>query len=255
MVQLLKCSNYNLIERFSQRHWEAPMEIGSKEWKKLITDGAGKIDIQIDPQKIDQFAIHAIELIEWNRRTNLTAVTDPGEVAVKHFLDSIAPAPIIPPAASLLDIGSGGGFPGIPLKILIPSLSVTLIDASRKKVSFLKHVIRSIKLKDIEARHVRAEDLAKNSAFANAFDVIVSRALSAMDTFVLMALPLLAKDGMIMALKGIAVEKEIESVRSLITKKLCSSEMAKDKFSLTLKKYTLPYLESERSIVILKFIP
>ena len=225
------------------------MEIGSKKWKDLIIDGAREFDIQIDREKTDQFAIHAIELIKWNRKTNLTAITDPMEVAVKHFLDSIALAQSISPDASLLDIGSGGGFPGIPLKILIPSLSVTLIDASRKKVSFLKHLIRSIKLKGIEAHHVRADDFAKNSAFANAFDVIVSRALSATDTFVLMALPLLAKDGMIMALKVIAAEEEIESVRSLIIKRLCSSEMSKDNFSITLKKYTLPYLGLKRTVV------
>ena len=225
------------------------MEIGSKKWKSIIRDGAKAFDIHIDRDKTDQFAIHAGELINWNKKINLTAITDPLEVAVKHFLDSIAPANIIPPDASMLDIGSGGGFPGIVLKILIPSLSVTLIDASHKKVSFLKHVIRNLKLKNIEARHIRAEDLAGDPAFVNAFDVIICRALSSLDTFVLMALPLLAKDGIIIALKGLSTKEEIESVRLLATK---YPNILKDNFSLTVEKYTLPYLGLKRSIVILR---
>jgi 16S rRNA (guanine527-N7)-methyltransferase len=217
------------------------MELGSIKWKRLIIDGAKSMDIHLDQKNTDQFAIHAVELMRWNKKINLTAITDPLEVAVKHFLDSIAPAQIIPPRSSLLDIGSGGGFPGIPLKILMPSLSVTLIDASRKKVSFLKHVIRTLKLENIEARHIRAGELAKDHTFAHAFDVIVCRALTSLDTFALMALPLLAKDGEIIALKGKEYEKEIESVGSL-----------QEKFSLRINKYTLPYIGSERSIVILR---
>ncbi len=230
------------------------MQIGSKKWKNLIDDGAKDFDVKIDREKKDQFGIHALELVKWNRKINLTAITDPLEIAVKHFLDSIAPAPIIPPDASLLDIGSGGGFPGIPLKILMPSLSVTLIDASRKKVSFLKHVIRTLKLENIEALYVRAEDLARDSAFANNYDVIISRALSSMDTFVLMALPLLAKDGIIIVMKGKTSEEEIESVYSLINKMPGISEGNKSNITLILKKYTLPYLQSERSILIFKSI-
>jgi 16S rRNA (guanine527-N7)-methyltransferase len=228
------------------------MQIGSEKWKKLITDGAKDLEIHIGQAKTDLFAIHALELIKWTRKINLTAVTDPLEVASKHFLDSIMPAPIISPYASLLDIGSGGGFPGIPLKVLIPSLSVTLIDASRKKVSFLKHVIRRLSLDNIDARHVRAEDLAKDRIFTNTYDVIVSRALSSMETFVLMALPLLAKDGTIIAMKGRASAEEIESEHLLINKSLNITKDDKNNFTLALKKYTLPYLKLERSIIIFK---
>ena len=113
------------------------MQVGSTKWKNVIYDRVKDLDIQIDRGKIDQFGIHASELLKWSQKINLTTISDPLEIAVKHFLDSIAPARFIPPDTSLLDVGSGGGFPGIPLKITIPSLSVTLIDASRKKVSFL----------------------------------------------------------------------------------------------------------------------
>ena len=228
------------------------MQIGSTKWKHVIYDGAKDLDIEIDRGKIDQFAIHASELLKWSQKTNLTAISDPLEIAVKHFLDSIAPARFISPNTSLLDVGSGGGFPGIPLKIMIPSLSVTLIDASRKKVSFLKHVIRRLGLINIEACHVRAQDLSKDCGVHTAYDVIISRALSSMVNFVQMSLPLLAKHGVIMAMKGKITDKEIESARSLLEKPRDIQENSMSSFDMVLKKYRLPYLNSQRSFVIMK---
>jgi 16S rRNA (guanine527-N7)-methyltransferase len=228
------------------------MQIGSTKWKNIIYDGAKDLDIRINREKIDQFAIHAAELLKWSQKTNLTAISDPLEIAVKHILDSIAPAPFIPPDSSLLDVGSGGGFPGIPLKIMIPSLTVTLIDASRKKVSFLKHVIRMLGLINIEAWHVRAQDLSKDCGVHTAYDVIISRALSSMVNFVQMSLPLLAKHGVIMAMKGKLTDKEIESSRSLLEKPRDMQGSSMSGFNMVLKKYTLPYLNSQRTLVIMK---
>jgi 16S rRNA (guanine527-N7)-methyltransferase len=175
-------------------------------------------------------------------------------MAVKHFLDSIAPVPMIPKDVSLLDMGSGGGFPGIPLKVMMPSLSVTLIDASRKKVSFLNHVIRILGLNNIEAIHVRAEDLFRDGNFNPAYDIIISRALSSMVNFVQMSLPLLSKDGSIIAMKGKISAKKIESELSLVSKRPENKENSTSNFNVILKKYRLPYLKSERSLVILKSI-
>ena len=214
------------------------MNIGSEQWKKLVEKGAGNLNIHIDRKITDQFSIHAIELIKWNRKINLTTITDPVKVAVKHFLDSIVSVRVVPEYGRLLDIGSGGGFPGIPIKILIPSLSVTLIDASRKKVSFLKHVIRNIKLVQIDARQIRVEELAKEKTGDNCFDVIICRAFSRLDKIILQALPLLAKDGMIIAMKGKLSESELESA-------------SKYNLSLTVEKYKLPFLELERTLVII----
>ncbi len=230
------------------------MRIGSEKWRNVIYDGAKDLDIQIGRENIDQFAPHALELMKWTTKTNLTSITDPLEIAVKHFLDSIAPVPVIPPDASLLDIGSGGGFPGIPLKILMPSLSVTLIDASRKKVSFLKHVIRMLDLDNIEACHVRAEGLSENNIFEKTYDVIISRALSSTVDFVQMSLPLLTKEGFIIVMKGKVSDREIKSVQSLIKTKSGAQENSISNFNLVLKKYRLPHLKSERSIVILKSV-
>ena len=225
------------------------MRIGSKQWKHLIYSGAEALGIHMDQEKIDQFVIHARELVQWNQKVNLTAITKPREIAVKHFIDSLAPAPHIPTDASLLDIGSGGGFPGIPLKILLPSLSVTLIDASRKKVSFLKHMIRILALNNTEAHHTRAEDFSKNSTLANSFDVVITRALSSMDTVFSTALPLLVKGGKIIAMKG-KTYTEIDAVHSIKNHPPNTVAENKNHFTLAVKKYTLPYLASARCLVI-----
>ena len=219
------------------------MKIGSQKWMELIKNGAKIMEIDISREKTDQFVTHAQELIKWNNKINLTTITDPFGVAVKHYLDSITPAPLIPPDTSMLDIGSGGGFPGIPLKILMPALSVTLIDATRKKVSFLKHVIRTLELQNITARHIRGEELAKERRCKETFDVIISRAFSNLNDFILKSLPLLARNGILLAMKGKAIDKEVETI---------ISTSCEYRLSLTLEKYTLPFIGSERSIVVLR---
>ena len=209
------------------------MKIGSSEWSKLIIDGARAFDLDLDRSHTDLFAAHAKELLHWTKTINLTTIVDPFEVAVKHFVDSLAPARRITPEAILLDIGSGGGFPAIPLKVVIPTLSITLIDASRKKVNFLKHVIRTLKLDGIEALHIRAEELADESAYRNHFNIITSRALDDIETFISRARPLLADDGQMIALKGNRDETEVEAVRPHV---------------LSEETYRLPFAGSKRSI-------
>ena len=228
------------------------MQIGSKKWRNLIYEGAKKLDIQIDKRKIEKFAIHALELMKWNQKTNLTAITDPFEVAVKHFLDSIVPVKIIPSNASLLDIGSGGGFPGIPLKVTLPSLSVTMIDASRKKVSFLKHIIRTLELKNIDALHIRAEEFANKPGVEKKFNVIISRALSSMTTFALTALPFLKENGAIIAMRGNVSDDDIEQLRSSVNQRhaILMNEDTEE-FEIRLKRYEIPFLKSNRSMVSL----
>jgi len=225
------------------------MEIGSAEWENIIINGARVFDINLGLKEVRQFSIHAGELIKWNLKINLTSITDPFEVAVKHFIDSIAPAGIISAGASMLDIGSGGGFPGIPLKVVIPSLSVSLADSSRKKITFLKHVIRTIGLEDIEAVQSRAEELANR---AKMFDVIICRAFSSLEIFVGSALPLLAPNGMIISLKGNVNPEEIEAVRASGDKKPGNGKISGLPIDIKVKKYLLPYIDSERTIMIIK---
>jgi 16S rRNA (guanine527-N7)-methyltransferase len=221
------------------------MEIGSREWQNFIIDGARKLGVEIDAGITAQFSVHASELIKWNRKLNLTSITHPKDLAVKHFLDSLAPAHFIPDNARMLDIGSGGGFPGIPLKILNPSLRVMLIDGTRKKVNFLKHALRTLKLESIEAHQIRAENLREDPAYANLFDIIISRALSSLQLFVEMALPLLAKQGTIMAMKGEVNQKELDAV---------NLDSLEDRYYLEVKNYKLPSIEAVRSIVIIRHL-
>ena len=221
------------------------MEIGSKEWQGFIVDGARKLGIEIDEAATAAFCIHASELINWNRKINLTAITHPRDIAVKHFLDSLAPAGFIPEGARLLDIGSGGGFPGIPLKILKPPISVLLVDSARKKVNFLKHVLRALQLANIEALQIRAENLLKDPRYANSFDVIISRALSDLTLFVKSALPLLAEHGAIIAMKGEVGQEELEALRA---------DAPADRYTLEVENYRLPSIDAPRSLVILKHL-
>ncbi|MFH1975554.1 MAG: 16S rRNA (guanine(527)-N(7))-methyltransferase RsmG [Pseudomonadota bacterium] len=221
------------------------MQIGSTEWKDIIICGAKYFDVQIGSEEAGKFSIHAGELIKWNSKTNLTSITDPFEVAVKHFLDSLAPARIIPPGSSMLDMGSGGGFPGIPLKIILPSLSVSLVDSSRKKVSFLKHIIRTLGLEGINAFQARVENLSENK---ERFDVVICRAFSSLDKFIESALPVLAENGIMIALKGKISYKETESARLLGNDNRGEGLL----YDTEVIKYSLPYIDSERTLMVIK---
>ena len=216
------------------------MEIGSKEWSDLLIEGATAFDINLNPDHTRQFALHAAELVNWNRKVNLTAITKPVEVAVKHFLDSLTAARFIPPESTLLDIGSGGGFPGLPLKVIMPSLSVTLIDASRKKVNFLKHVIRTLQLKNIEALHIRAEKLAQNHQYRNRYQIVTSRALSSLNLFCSLAMPLLAEEGMMIALKGVACKDEAAELKGRGPVNDRTAPTAGHRLSISAEEFRLP---------------
>jgi 16S rRNA (guanine527-N7)-methyltransferase len=168
-------------------------------------------------------------------------------MALTHYLDSLAPAGLILENSVLLDIGSGGGFPGIPLHIVLPGLRTTLIDASRKKVSFLRHAIRELRLERIEALHTRAEELAGRCGQRGRYDVIVSRALSAIEPFVRMAVPLLGEHGRIIALKGGVPAEEVEALRIAAGNGSLGAAL-----SLRRHSYTIPGRSSERSIFILE---
>jgi 16S rRNA (guanine527-N7)-methyltransferase len=236
------------------------MKLASDDWKQCIQDGSNLLGIQIAEREISQFAAHATELSIWNRKINLTGIKNPFEVAIKHYVDSIVPIRMIPEGASILDIGSGAGFPGIPIKVMRPSSSVTLIDASRKKVNFLKHVIRKLELQNIEALQSRAEEAA--GAFQkilkgpysgpSGFEVIISRALSSLGDFARMALPLLTQTGILIALKGKVAKSELESVRAIQMESDNRKKSIECQFSVQLKKYLLPYVNLERSIVCLR---
>ena len=228
------------------------MTMASGEWKDHVAKGLARLSVQADAGMIDCLARHSKEMLQWNKTTNLTAITDPIDVAVKHVIDSGAAVPHIPHAATVLDLGTGGGYPGIPLKILIPSIDITLVDASRKKVNFLKQVIRSLSLTKAHAIQARGEELAKESDYQNRFDVVISRAFSGLDVFVPMALPFLKDDGVIIAMKGRETEQEKFLLQTLVCTLADGRVIRAGDLDLELITYRLPYLDSERALMIIR---
>ena len=227
------------------------MDIGSEEWSRLIIDGASEFGLAINSQQTQQFTLHAKELLFWNRKINLTAITEPYEVAVKHILDSLACAAFLPATGTILDIGSGGGFPAIPIKIVCPSLSLWMIEASRKKANFLKHIIRALTLEDSQAHHLRAEDMACEDGYTHYFDVIVSRALSSLETFMNLALPLLKPRGVLIGLKGPGAQAEVKTETIRLAGMSDSTARQGHIIRIEKKKYALPFLKEQRILVII----
>lgn len=249
--------------------------VGSENWKEHIRAGADSLGITLQRSCLDRFSVHALELMRWNSKINLTAITDPLEVAVKHYIDSIAPADLIPQNAHFLDVGSGAGFPGIPLKIMYPSLTATLADAVQKKVSFLNHVGRTLNLTNYRALHVRIDkgkgirkspsarrkkatvsrlnDSLATGVLEGQFDVVVARALASLDDVLSMAVPLMARKGRIIALKGRLTTAEIDSAMRTVNLLITNQDVKIGSPTLIVKRYTLPFLGGERSVFTVRF--
>ncbi len=195
---------------------------------------------------MDRFRRHAEELLLWNQKTNLTAITDIEDLAIKHFLDAVIPFRFIPAhCTSLLDIGTGAGFPGLPLKVMKPSLDCTLIDASRKKISFVSHIVRQLELLNVTAMHIRAEDLALQAEYRHRFDVVVSRALSSLAVVIQYSLPLLSKRGLIVTYRGRQDDDNAEDLWKLLK---ANTGIRKSDLSITMHRYTLPLVNAKRTV-------
>jgi 16S rRNA (guanine527-N7)-methyltransferase len=224
------------------------IRIGSGQWTRILTEGAAELGVRLDDRQARLLCLHAAELLKWNSRVNLTRITEPVEVAVKHFLDSLAAVPLVGPGVAVLDLGSGGGFPGLPVKVAVPDARVTLLDSVRKKVSFLKNVIRQTGLAGIDAIQGRIEDLGQDPAHHRRYDVVISRALASLDGFAQLALPFVAPGGSIIALKGVRATGE---VRDLEAQCRDGREEAGVRV-VEIKEVTLPVLNLRRCIVVLK---
>ena len=182
------------------------------ENKKILIEGAASFGIHLEEKDIEAFDLYLQELLKWNRKINLTAIRTERGVILKHFLDSLSVYPYLPPASTLLDIGSGAGFPGIPLKIVKPSLEITLVDSVRKKVDFQRHIIRKLGLKGIEAIHGRIQERTILKGLEGRFRIIISRAFSDLRNLLVLSVPFLEKGGWVIAMKGIVDDKEIRSL-------------------------------------------
>src|SRR5579884_3820402 len=187
-------------------------------WNTIMVDilsenfnaGLRKLDLDLSEQQIEQLLRYREELLEWNTRINLTAITEPGEVLIKHFLDSLSLLSVYDsPDARLLDIGAGAGFPGLVLKIVRPRWRVTLLEATGKKVMFMQHMIEMLQLEDVVAVHGRAEELGHRTGYRAAFDVVTARAVAALPALLEYAAPFCRVGGRIILPKKGDIAQEL----------------------------------------------
>ena len=183
------------------------------EFKNELNLDLGKLNIFLEEEQINQFYKYMNILIEWNKNINLTAITDPKEVILKHFIDSIYVLKNIEISsnASVIDIGTGAGFPGIPLKIVRKDLNVTLLDSLNKRIMFLDNVINNLGLKDISTIHGRAEEMGKNKKYREMFDYAISRAVANLTVLSEYMIPFVKLGGKSICMKGGNIKEELEN--------------------------------------------
>lgn len=209
-------------------------------------DMLSELDIQVTDQMLVQFDKYYEMLVEWNKVMNLTSIVDYNEVLCKHFIDSlsIVRAVQMDKISSIIDIGTGAGFPGIPIKIVFPHVKVTLLDSLNKRVKFLNAVINELELKNITAIHGRAEDFAKQTNYRESYGLCVSRAVANLSTLSEYCLPYTTVGGYFVSYKSGEVEEELNQSRHAV-KILGGSVQDTIKFQL-------PGTDINRSFVIIK---
>jgi len=189
--------------------------------KKLI-EGAGKLGIELSTRQVKQFELYYQELTEWNKRINLTAITDYSSVQVKHFLDSLTVTIALSqeemerPDFDIIDIGTGAGFPGVSFKILLPQPRLVLIEPTTKKTAFLRHIIHKLELENIEILNSRAEEAAHLLPYREKFALVLSRAVAALPALVELTLPFCRIGGRLIAQKKGEVDQEVNGAEKAI---------------------------------------
>ena len=207
--------------------------------KEVFLEELTKLGITPTDEQLKQLEKFYELLIDWNEKINLTRITEKEEVYLKHFYDSLTIARVIDLSKvdTLCDIGTGAGFPGVVLKIMYPNLKITLVDALQKRVNYLNQIIKSLKLTDIEAIHVRGEDLKEK------YDVVTSRAVANIEKLVTYTMHLLNDNGVMIAMKGNIEEELTKEVQQKLEKKYTIKEI---------NKFLLPIENSNRSLVVLQ---
>ena len=218
-----------------------------------LRKSAIQLGIELSDEQINKFQKYYEMLIETNKVMNLTAITGKEEVILKHFVDSISIVKVLPDmikyidsdniSIKILDLGTGAGFPGIPLKIVFPAIDIVLLDSLNKRINFLNSVIDELKLLGINAIHGRAEEMARNKEYREKFDLCVSRAVANLSTLSEYCLPFIKVNGKFISYKASEIEEEVDNAGNAL--KILGGNLT------TVKKIILPESDIERSFVII----
>lgn len=214
--------------------------------QKYLEEPFEKLGICLSDEQSSAFLRYADMLLIWNEKMNLTAITDPQEIIIKHFADSCAVIgkELENSPKKLADVGSGAGFPGIPLKIVCPDLEIVLMDSLQKRVGFLSAVIQELSLKKIRAVHGRAEDLAKDKEFREQFDLVTARAVASLPVLAEYCLPFVKIGGEFLAYKATGAKEEADQAAGAV--RLLGGGKA------TIREYSLPGTDYQRSLIRIK---
>ncbi|MCU0498049.1 MAG: 16S rRNA (guanine(527)-N(7))-methyltransferase RsmG [Anaerolineae bacterium] len=202
--------------------------------------------VTLSPEQIRQFEVYTAQLAEWNAKMNLTAIVEPEAVEIRHFLDSLSVVKVvsIESGMRLLDIGSGAGFPGVPLHIAIPGISTTLLEATGKKVTFLNHLIETLGLTRIKTLNARAEEAAHISHHRGSYDRVLARAVARLPGLVEYMLPFVRMGGYCIAMKGATAQEEARDAEKAI-------EMLGGKL-IRIESVQLPNLSDEHYLIVIE---
>ena len=214
-----------------------------EEFEELMKKYGKKIEIEFTEEQLKKFYDYMNLLIEWNQKINLTAITEPKEIILKHFIDSLTINKYIQQNSTLADVGTGAGFPGIPLKIIRSDLKITLVDSLNKRINFLNDVIEKLDLKGIEAVHSRIEEFGKNKKYRESFKNVTARAVANLTVLSEYLIPIAKIGGQCICMKGSNIEEEIETGKNAI--KILGGKI-KD-----INEFDLPDSDISRNIIII----
>ncbi len=215
-----------------------------KEFIKILDEYCNELNIMLNEKQKKQFYKYMNLLIEWNEKINLTAITEPKEVVLKHFVDSLTISKYIKEDAYIADIGTGAGFPGIPLKILRDDISIVLVDSLNKRINFLNIIIEELHLDNIKTVHARAEEFGRDKEYREKFDYVTSRAVANLSTLSEYLVPLTKVNGRCLCMKGPDSNKEINNAKNAI--KILGGTIE------NVYEFNLPNTEIGRTIVEIK---
>lgn len=218
----------------------------NNDFKNKMIELARMINDELTEDQLENFFKYMNLLLEWNEKINLTAITDVDDIILKHFIDSMTVLKYIEKDKSIIDVGTGAGFPGIPIAIMREDVKITLLDSLNKRINFLNEVCSELKINNIETIHGRAEEAGQNKKYREKYDIAVSRAVANMTTLSEYLIPFVKVGGICICMKGSEIDHELEQAKFAI--KELGGKIEK------VEKFNLPDSDIERNIVIIKKI-